>query len=288
MWLNLLLKKATVCGKIIMYNCEDYRGCRVVSNDITISASVVTYNCKEKAVKTVCSLLENTNKYPLCLTVYDNASSDGTAEAIAQIDGVNLVQTGENLGFGKAHNLALYNNLGKYHAVINPDIIVSSDILAELADILEQNPDIAMITPQILNSDGTVQNLQKREVKAKYLFLGRFAKFGGIFKKMRDEYTSYELDSNGFADIDFCTGCFFLIRSDIFLGLGGFDERFFMYMEDADLSKRVKKKGRIVYCPAFSVTHLWERESAKNIKYLLIHFLSFFKYLAKWRKEKTK
>lgn len=288
MRLNLLLKKATVCGKIIMYKYKNYKGCRFVSKDITISASVVTYNCKEKAVKTVNSLLKNTNKYPFCLTVYDNASRDGTAEALMGLDGVNVVETGANLGFGKAHNLALYNNLGKYHAVINPDIIIDSDVLAALCDVLEQNPDIAMITPRILNRDGSVQNLQKREVKAKYLFLGRFAKFGGIFKKMRDEYTSFTLDSNGFADIEFCTGCFFLIRSEVFLGLGGFDERFFMYLEDADLSKRVKELGRIVYYPAVSVTHLWERESAKSFKYLLIHFMSYFKYLLKWRKEKSK
>lgn len=259
-----------------------------MGQDITVSASVVTYNCKEKAVKTVSSLLKNTNKYPFCLTVYDNASTDGTAQAIKQLDGVNLVETGENLGFGKAHNLALYNNLGKYHAVINPDIIIDSDILASLVDVLEQNPDIAMITPKILNSDGTVQNLQKREVKAKYLFLGRFAKFGGIFKKMRDEYTSFSLDSNGFAEIEFCTGCFFVIRSEVFSRLGGFDERFFMYLEDADLSKRVKEFGKIVYYPAVSVIHLWERESAKKLKYLLIHFMSYFKYLLKWRKEKAK
>lgn len=260
----------------------------MVAKDITVSAAVVTYNCKEKAINTLNSILENTKKYPLCLTVYDNNSFDGTAEMVKELDGVNLVETGANLGFGKAHNIALYNNLGKYHAVINPDIIINSDVLAELCDVLEQNPDIAMITPQILNADGSVQNLQKREVKAKYLFLGRLAKFGGIFKKMRQEYTSFTLDSNGFADIDFCTGCFFVIRSEVFAKLGGFDERFFMYLEDADLSKRVKEMGRIVYYPAVSVTHLWERESAKSFKYLLIHFLSLFKYFLKWRKEKTK
>ena len=70
----------------------------------------------------------------------------------------------------------------------------------------------------------------------------------------------------------------------MFKSLGGFDQRFFMYLEDADLTLRAKKFGRVVINPQISVTHIWERESAKSVKYLFIHILSSLKFLWKWRK----
>ena len=78
------------------------------------------------------------------------------------------------------------------------------------------------------------------------------------------------------------------IRSDVFKALGGFDERFFMYLEDADLTLRAQKFGRTVIAPQFCVTHLWDRSSAKSIKYLFIHLSSAFKFLIKQKRKHKK
>lgn len=168
--------------------------------------------------------------------------------------------------------------LGKYHAVINPDIEIKTDVLKELTKVLEENSDIVMITPKILNTDGSEQFLPKRTPTFKYSFLGR------ISKKIREEYTRANENLKTLTDIDFCTGCFFVIKSEIFKKIGGFDERFFLYMEDADITRRAKKYGRVVFCPFVSVTHSWERASAKSIKAILMHITSFCKYIFKWRK----
>lgn len=252
--------------------------------DTLLSAAIVTYNGKEQAVSTVKSVLEHTKKYPLELYVIDNASDDFTPEEIAKIEGVTLIRNNTNLGFGGGHNAVINEISSKYHAVINPDIELNCDVLAHLVEVLEQNGDVAMVAPKIIGSDGTEQCLPKRHPTFKYLFLGRLARLGGVFKKIRTEYTMEKEAFENLTDIEFCSGCFFLIRTDVFKKIGGFDKRYFMYMEDADLSREVQKYGRVVFDPRVSVGHLWKRESAKSLKFLLIHLSSAFKYLKKWRK----
>lgn len=248
-----------------------------------ITASIVTYNDTEKALNAVCSLKEHTKECELQVFVFDNASENIDIRISSAADVLEINKA--NIGFGAAHNKILGYQMGKYHAVVNPDITVSSDVLSHLADILDKNPDIVMITPKILNEDGTEQKLPRRTPTMRYAFLGRLARFGGVFKKIRDEYVRADEVFSDITDIDFCTGCFFVIRSEVFKKIGGFDERYFMYLEDADLTREAKKYGRVVFCPNESVTHLWERGSAKNLKLLLIHIKSFIKYLRKWKNE---
>lgn len=251
-----------------------------MNENLSITATFVTYNCAKKAKRAVMSIKQHTKKYPLEIFVFDNGSSDNPRSLFENEKGVNFVENGANLGFGAAHNKILEQKTGKYIAVINPDITVDSDVLSKLADMLEQNPDIDMVMPKILNSDKTEQKLPKKQPTVRYLFLGRLS------NKIRREYTMADIEFKEITDIDFCSGCFFMIRSETFLRLGGFDDRFFMYMEDADLTRRVKKSGRVVFYPFAEVIHDWERGSAKSLKLLKAHIISFFKYSLKWRRSK--
>lgn len=242
-----------------------------------ISAAIVTYNDLEKVRDAYFSIKENTKRYPLKLYIIDNGSLDGTVEFFKDFD-VTIIQNGKNLGFGAAHNKALNLPLGKYHFIINPDIKISSDVLSDMADFMEENKDICLAMPQILSSDGTVQYLPKEIPTARYLFLGRF------FDKIRREYIWADKELKEPTEIDFCSGCFMCIKSESFVSLCGFDERYFMYLEDADLTLRAKKLGKAVINPNISVSHMWERESAKKLKYLLIHISSAIKFLRKRRR----
>jgi len=245
--------------------------------NMSISASIVTYNDSEKSLKAVKSILDNTKKYPLNLYVFDNGSTDDTVKVIKDNTTAAVIENKENLGFGKAHNLSLKQEMGKYHFFINPDISVTYDVLSEMADFLEDNPDIVMAMPKILNEDGTEQKLPKEVPTFKRLFLGR------LNKDIRSEYVWANREISNVTDIDFCSGCFFCVRSDVLKKLGGFDEKFFMYLEDADMTLRAKKYGRVVIAPQFFVTHAWERASAKKLKYLLIHIKSSIMFLSKGR-----
>ena len=95
-------------------------------------------------------------------------------------------------------------------------------------------------------------------------------------------YTMRNEVINGPIDIEFCTGCFFCIRTEIFKKLNGFDDRFFMYFEDADITRRARKLGSVVFYPDIKVTHVWARASAKTLKFFLIQLCSMFKYFLKW------
>ena len=247
-------------------------------DNISISATIVTYNDGKKALSAVKSITENTKKYPLTLYVFDNGSSDETVSLINDNTTVRVFENGKNIGFGAAHNLVLKKEMGKYHFVINPDIFVSDDVLSDMVDFMEENKDVVMCMPKILNTDGTEQKLPKEKPTFKRLFLGRLS------KSIRSEYIWQNKELSLPTEIDFCSGCFFCIRTDVFKKIGGFDKRFFMYLEDADLTQTAKSCGKVMILPQFSVVHEWDRASAKSIKYLFIHTVSCLKFLFKRRK----
>ncbi len=246
-----------------------------MSQEISVTASVVTYNDIARAPETCESIRKNTKKYPLKLYVIDNASCDGTDKKLDDM-GFEVIKNAKNEGFGAAHNKVLSKTMGKYHFVINPDITISSDVIADMVDYFEMNPQAVMAMPRILNTDGTEQKLPKERPTFKRLFLGRLS------DKIRSEYVWADKQLDTPTDINFCSGCFFCIRSEVFKKIGGFDKRYFMYLEDADLCLEAKKYGTVQILPQISVTHAWERESSKSLKYLFIHIISCFKFLFKW------
>lgn len=248
-----------------------------MSADFFVTASIVTYNDANRAPQTVESVIKHTQKYPLKLYVIDNASNDDTIDSVAKSGQATIIKNDKNIGFGAAHNVVLKQEIGKYHFVINPDITLTSDVISDMVDFFESNPDVVMAMPKILNQDGTEQKLPKERPTFKKLFLGR------VSDKIRSEYVWAHREITTPCEIDFCTGCFFCIRGEVFKKLCGFDDSYFMYLEDADLSLKAKSKGNVMMLPQFSVTHAWERESSKSLKYLIIHIVSCFKFLFKWR-----
>lgn len=241
-----------------------------------ISASVVTYNDGDTAQNVCRAITENTKRYPFKLYVIDNASFDGTVDSLSGME-LTLIRNIKNIGFGAAHNVSLEHELGKYHFIVNPDIEFTSDLLSDITDFMEENPDIALCMPNVLNPDGTVQYLPKEIPTFKRIFLGRFS------ESVRDEYTRRDMPLDTVSDINFCSGSFMCIKTEVFKSLGGFDKKYFMYLEDADLTLKAQKYGRTVIAPQFTVTHKWQRESAKKLKYLLIHTASAIKFLWFWR-----
>lgn len=252
-----------------------------------VSIGVVTYNSEKK----ICDLLDSVNQYTsdISFDVYivDNNSTDRTVDVIQKnYKTATVLQMDHNLGFGGGHNRLLPLVDSEYHMIVNPDIVLHSNAISELAHYLDTHPDVVMVTPKILNMDGTEQYLPKREPKLRYLIAGRLAPYSRFFCRIRDQYTLKSSKIEQPIDIDFSTGCFSMIRTETFRKIGGFDERFFMYLEDADLTLRAKKYGRAVFNPQISVVHGWERSSAKDLKYLFIHINSMMKFISKWRKNK--
>ncbi len=248
-----------------------------------ISICIVTHNNEDNILPVLDSIYKYSKDFFFDTFVVDSKSNDNTVNLIkTNFPQVNIIALNENKGFGYGHNQVLEKINSDYHVILNPDITFNINIFDILSDYLESNKDVAMVTPKILNDDGSIQYLPKCEPKFKYLMSGRLERFGGIFKKWRDEYTFKNKTISEPIEIDFCSGCFIMIRTNVFKELNGFDDQFFMYFEDVDLTKRAKAYGKTVFLPYVSAIHSWERSSSSHFKYLCIHVSSMIKYFYKW------
>lgn len=245
---------------------------------IPVSGCIVTYNSAGEIEDCIESLLSHTEGVDFHLYISDNGSSDGTPEAVKRrFPQVTVLENGENLGFGRGHNQALPLLSSRYHVCINPDIRLEEDAITRLVAYLEEHPEVGMVMPDIRNEDGSRQELPKYDPTWWYLIGGR------LFPGVRDKYCRKgELDG-GPVKIEFCTGCFHVIRTDLLKELGGFDDRYFLYLEDADLAREVRARADVMFHPGIRVVHLWHRESSRSLHGLKLHLSSARKYFRKWR-----
>lgn len=251
----------------------------------SVTACIVTYNSADKIAAAVTSILEVTRDMDFELFVSDNMSSDGTPDIIKRdFPRVRLIENGSNKGFGHANNAVLPLISSDYHFIINPDIILESNAVGAMTDYMEQHPDAVMAVPKLLSPDGSEQFTPKLTPTLKFMIGGRLERFGGVFKKWRDEYTLRGKNVTEPFECGFCSGCFICIRTEVFKAVGGFDERYFLYSEDADLTREAQRYGKTVYLPGVSVIHAWERAYMKKKKYFFIQLSSMFKYFIKWKR----
>lgn len=232
--------------------------------------------------ETLTTLLKHTEGVEFELTVVDNLSTDGTVEHIKKnYPQVKVIEPGTNKGFGSGHNAVLPQLNSKYHCVINPDISISEDVIAKMAAYMDENPEIGLLSPQICFPGGKPQILGKRTPKIKYLAASRMRDETNPSPALR-EYAMLDEDLTKPCEIENATGCFMMFRTDLFKKIGGFDERYFMYFEDCDISRTVRQHAKLVFYPEATVYHVWGRESKKNFKLMLVQISSMFKFFVKW------
>ncbi len=262
----------STCGKVIVHK------------GMIISLCIVTYNNANNIERVLNSIYAHSGNYELKVYICDNLSTDGTVNIVRdKFPQANLICNKNNKGFGHGHNTVMGLLDSDYHFIVNPDILLTDDILGKMAGFLNENPDIVMAVPKFYFENGEEQFTPKLQPKLRYMIGGRFERFGGIFKKWRDEYTLRNMEISEPVDVGFCSGCFIAVRTSVFKAIGGFDERYFLYNEDADITRMAKRYGRTVYTPQFSVIHLWERAYMKKAKYFFIQVSSMLKYFYKWR-----
>lgn len=253
--------------------------------DITIN--VVAYRNYDDIVLAIDSLAKYTAmSISKKLYVIDNSllsDEDPVKECfkknLSKYDFVEYIDTKANLGFGRGHNYNISELNSRYHLIMNPDIIFTEDTISELIKFMS-NGKIGMCIPKIVDQSGKLQKVYRREITLLDLIVRMFGK--SIFKKRFNYHT---LQSNNYYKpfvVPFAQGSFLFVRTDLYKKIGGFDDRFFMYMEDADLCKRINEISRVVYCPNTSVIHKWEKGSHKSIKLFRIHISSMILYFKKW------
>ncbi|MGH9190458.1 MAG: glycosyltransferase family 2 protein [Acidimicrobiales bacterium] len=219
-----------------------------------VSAAVVNYNAKQHLLACVASLRAEGVRE---IVVADNASSDGSREALAAADpGAVFLATGANLGFGSGANRAVAATSGAQVLVLNPDTVVQPGTVAALSRALDRDPGLAVVGPRVHNPDGSlypsVRRFPAMGLAAGHAFLGMVAPDNRFTRR----YRMLDWDHDRAGEVDWVAGTAILVRRSAFEAVGGFDERYFMYVEDVDLCWRLRQKGwKVGYEPAGVVVH---------------------------------
>lgn len=191
------------------------------------------------------------------------------------------LKTKGNHGFGYGHNYAirLYAHQSDYFLICNPDIYFESEEFNKLIDFSINQPE-GLFLPKIIYPHGENQYTARLLPSPLNLLTRRFSQ--KIAQNLDQKYLLKKFLINKPIFAPSLSGCFMLFRSSVLLQLGGFDERFFMYMEDIDLSRRCAEKYGTIYYPLATVIHKHDQGSYKDISLLKIHLKSAFLYFNKW------
>lgn len=201
------------------------------------------------------------------------ARAAGSITAWPQSDVFRVVYRGlpDNRGFGAGHNTAIQQLQSDYHLVLNPDAELAEDALRVGLSCLQEDQSIVLLSPGATGTDGTQEFLCKRYPSVFVLLLRSFAPrpIRRLFRRRLNRYEMRDLCSGSQqADILLASGCFMLARSAALQSVGGFDERYFLYFEDFDLSLRLGSQGRLVFSPAMHIVHHGGYAANKGLRHI--------------------
>jgi GT2 family glycosyltransferase len=249
-----------------------------------ITASVVLYKTPPAQILRLYECLANSSCRPY-VYVIDNSPAPTTLP-FEMPPWITYIHSEANLGYGAGHNVALRQILGssKFHFVLNPDTSFAEGELEKMVTFITQHPDVGQLMPKVIYPDGSLQYLCKLIPTPADLLLRRF--MIGPFKRLAQRQNQrFELRFTGYdrqMDVPYLSGCFMLFRTSALQQIGLFDERFFMYPEDIDITRRVNAQFRTLFFPGATIVHDHGRESYRNVRALWIHVRNLVKYFNKW------
>jgi GT2 family glycosyltransferase len=249
-----------------------------------ITASVVLYKTSAGQLVRLYECLSRSSRRP-DLYIIDN-SPEPTPLPFEMPPWVTYLHFASNLGYGAGHNVALRRILdsSEFHFVLNPDIYFDSGELEKMITYMVQHPDVGQLMPKVIYPDGGLQYLCKLLPTPSDLLLRRFM-VGPLRRLAQTRIERFELRFTGYnreMDVPYLSGCFMLFRTSALQEIGLFDERFFMYPEDVDITRRVNARFRTLFFPGATIVHDHGRESYKNTRALRIHMTNLVKYFNKW------
>jgi hypothetical protein len=251
----------------------------------SVSVSVVTYGGDAaqlqdtlRRLKVAADALRDEASTAVRLTLVDNGPYGANRAAwLARLLGdwptdAGIVSGHGNVGYGRGHNLAMARCLGAYHVVLNPDVELAPDALAEAVRFMDEHPECGLLAPAVRGRHGELQYLCKRYPTVFDLLLRGFAPswLRARFRARLDHYEMRDLISERDVvwDPPIVSGCFMLFRAAVLKRLGGFDPRYFLYFEDFDLSLRTAQVSRIAYVPRVRIVHHGGGAARKGLAHL--------------------
>lgn len=251
------------------------------------SAVIVNYNAGALLLECVASLYADTVHPPTVVVVVDNDSTDGSmARLQAAFPGVTVIDAGGNLGYARAANLGIAASTTPVVAVLNPDLVVAPGSGAAMTAGFLADADLAAVGPRVLDPDGATYPSARRQpdlaTAVGHACLGRVAPGNRWTRR----YRATDRDPDVPAEVDWVSGAAVWLRRDALDAVGGWDEGYFMYVEDVDLCWRLRAAGFTVrYDPACSVTHVQGATTAQRPYRMIIeHHRSWYRFTdRRWR-----
>ena len=246
-----------------------------------LSIIIVNYNTIKITLDCLKSIIKSTKGLNYEIILVDNASSDGSVDAIENFAKgkknlkLKLVKSKKNLGFGKGNNLGIKFSKGRFILLLNTDTIVKGNIFSEMMNWMERHKEVGMSTCALKSLDGSIQetggyfpNLLR--VASWMFFLDDLPFVDRIIKPFHPmhAFSPFYKNTSIFQkkrEMDWLTGAYMLIKREVIDEVGVFDKDYFMYTEDVDLCYRIKKAGwKIVYLPRWNILHLGGASSTKE------------------------
>ncbi|MCX4368752.1 MAG: glycosyltransferase family 2 protein [Duncaniella sp.] len=247
-----------------------------------VSVSIVTYHTPLSELDTCLRSLDC--REVARIYVIDN-SRDRLIEEWAVSHPAIIYIANDNTGYGAGHNIALRRELDRddceFHLVMNSDLEFEPQAISDIHRYMLAHPDAGTLQPRMTDSDGTKQYTCRRLPSPADVFIRRFLP-KQFFKSMRDKYLLKHLDDTMTWDIPYHQGSFMFLRKDALRAAGLFDERFFMYPEDIDLTRRIHRHYRTLYWPGVTITHHHRAASYHSPRMLWIHVTNMISYFNKW------
>lgn len=246
-----------------------------------MTASIVIHNTPqaqlEKAVE--CLLRSDCSR----IYILDNGEN-GVTGPVVRNERVDYRKI-PNHGFGAGHNVALREVIAEnpdgYHLVLNADVEWDGDTVTPLVEFMERHADVGLVQPRIVYPDGTLQYTCRLLPTPADLFLKRFLP-AAITRKRMKRYLLAAHDHHKPLNAAYLQGSFMLLRNKALLDCGLFDEKFFLYPEDIDLTRRLHERWETLYLPLTEVTHAHNAESRRNPRLFLVHLKNMARYFNKW------
>ena len=250
---------------------------------MTVSCSIV---CYQNAPRDIGPLLESIACSRIAVRVYlvENSADPHLAQLAASTH-ARYIHLPHNPGYGAGHNTAMreaMTNGCRYHFILNPDVRFPIGALETLVDYLDAHEGVGMVAPRVQYPDGRPQHLCKLLPHPLDLLVRRFFPFVHRFSGREDHYELRRSGYDRIMPVPALSGCFMLLRMSVMRQIGLFDERFFMYLEDVDLTRRIGAVAQTIYYPHVCITHAYARGSYTSLRLTGHHVRSAVRYFNKW------
>jgi N-acetylglucosaminyl-diphospho-decaprenol L-rhamnosyltransferase len=255
-----------------------------------LSVVIVSYNVKfflEQCLSSLKKAVEGSAELRGMTEVWvvDNASTDGSAEFLIPLyPDFHFIQNKENTGFAKANNQAIPSCSGEFILFLNPDTILAEDSLCATVSFLRKTPESGALGVKMVNGNGVFLKESKRGFPDPAASFFRMAGLARLFPRSRifSSYYQGHLDETKTNSVDVLSGAFMMVKKSVLDKTGGFDERFFMYAEDIDLSWRIREAGfQNYYFADTTIIHFKGESTPRDLRYLKLFYAAMILFMKK-------